>query len=329
MRAHAAFLLSLGLAGCGYVGAPLPPALNVPEKIADLRGIQRGDRIEVAFTPTLMSTDRILMKEIAGIELRAGPIPEGEFNFDRWLTGSVRTPDVPAQAEFTEAKIPIGNWAGRNVLVAVRAIGPSGRPSEWSNYLTLFIVPPPVTPSGVRADAHPQGAVLEWERGAAPADASWRIFRRGPDDQEAVLMATARDPRWVDPGAVFGKTYLYRVQTVVPASEGVAESPLSAPAEVTPVDRFPPEPPAGLTAIAGVNSIELTWDRCPEPDAAGYLILRGAGSEALVQIAGPVPQPAFSDQKVESGKRYRYAIAAVDERGNTSAPGAPVEIAAP
>ena len=46
-------------------------------------------------------------------------------------------------------------------------------------------------------------------------------------------------------------------------------------------------------------------------------------------IASGLAAPAYSDAKIESGKRYRYAVAAVDQAGNVSERCAPMEAAAP
>jgi fibronectin type 3 domain-containing protein len=43
------------------------------------------------------------------------------------------------------------------------------------------------------------------------------------------------------------------------------------------------------------------------------------------KLAGPTDTPAFSDMSIESGKRYRYAVTALDQTGNESARSAPAE----
>ena len=50
-------ILALLVTGCGYVGDPLPPALNIPVPVADLNAVQRGDQIIIQFTVPQMTTE--------------------------------------------------------------------------------------------------------------------------------------------------------------------------------------------------------------------------------------------------------------------------------
>ena len=98
---------------------------------------------------------------------------------------------------------------------------------------------------------------------------------------------------------------------------------------ITPRDIFPPAVPAGLTASAGVGSVELAWERNTEPDFKEYRVFRAEGDGAFNQIAAGLDAPSYSDHAVESGKRYRYRISAVDQNGNVSEPSSPVEVTVP
>jgi fibronectin type 3 domain-containing protein len=95
------------------------------------------------------------------------------------------------------------------------------------------------------------------------------------------------------------------------------------------VDQFAPATPAGLSVITGLKTVELSWDRNIEPDLKGYQVYRGEGEAALMKMGAVLDKPAFSDAKIESGKKYRYAVAAVDEGGNESEACAAVEVIAP
>jgi len=65
-------------------------------------------------------------------------------------------------------------------------------------------------------------------------------------------------------------------------------------------------------------SIELSWDRSPEPDVAGYRIYRGAPGVDFERLAEIPPSPAYSDRTAEPAKLYRYAVTAFEQAGNES-----------
>jgi fibronectin type 3 domain-containing protein len=104
---------------------------------------------------------------------------------------------------------------------------------------------------------------------------------------------------------------------------------LSDEASIVPRDIFPPAAPQGVQASSAPNSIELNWERNTEEDLNGYRVYRGEGNGALEKIADVSAVPSYSDRKVEHGKTYRYAIAAVDRAGNESSRSAPIEVAMP
>jgi hypothetical protein len=316
--------LSAALAGCGYVGDPLPPELGMPQQIQDLRGVQRGDKIVLAFTPSLKATDQVLLKSLSEIDLRGGINPEGGFDINRWADGAKRLPVSGAKAEPTEVSFPAGDWAGKEVIFAVRAIGPRGRPSQWSNLLVLNVVPAPAAPQVTLRDTA-RGAYLQW----TGEGSAWRVWRQAEGDQAPALLGMAEERSWMDENVEYGKSYVYLVQQVVKSGEQMAESDFSAPATVKHEDTFAPAVPTGLTAIGGVKTVELNWDRNTEADFKAYVVSRAEGDGELKPIDAAVPNPSFRDTNVETGKKYRYAVAAVDEKGNRSEFCAPVEITAP
>ncbi|MDQ2946650.1 MAG: hypothetical protein M3Y27_12015, partial [Acidobacteriota bacterium] len=123
----------------------------------------------------------------------------------------------------------------------------------------------------------------------------------------------------------YGAHYQYWVEGV----RGDAESELAGPLAVTPEDKFAPAVPVGLAASAGLQTIELAWERNTEPDFKGYRVYRRIGNGSFEKIGELIEAPSFSDTKVETGKRYLYAISSVDQSGNESVKSPAVEIAAP
>lgn len=318
-----ALALLAGLAGCGYVGAPLPPALNMPVAITDLAAAQRAGKIEIQFTPSLNSTDGMILPSLSAIELRAGEKTlDLSWDIHRWAETARRIDVTPIKAELTRVELAVTGWEGREVVFAVRSIGPRGRPSEWSTPVVLRIVATPQPPAGLTAEATADGVMLRWQAGEGSA----RIYRKEASEEKESLTGTAGESSYLDTGAVFGKSYVYQVQRVVVAGDREAESLLSAPVSITPVDKFSPETPAGLIVQAGIGGVELAWDRNSESDLAGYQVWRAAVGGELQRLGEPVTTASFSDRTAAVGARYRYAVSAIDASGNESRTCDPAEV---
>ena len=302
------WFLALGaslLSACGYVGPPMPPTLDIPVAINDFRAWEYGGDIELEFTLPDKTTEGLPLTSVRSLEVRVG---------DAVISLPVSKPGPVSD------RIPATDWIGKDVVLTVRATGPKGKPSAWSNPAALSVIQPLATPSAPKLENVARGVDLTWT-GAGPR---YRIFRAEGDGQPQQL-AESDNPRYLDDTTSFGIRYRYLVLAIAGDRQW---SLMSEPAEITPVDRFPPAVPEGLAPVATPQSIELAWTRNTEPDFRGYNIFRSTDNAPFEKIATLVELPAFSDSKVEPGKKYRYAISAVDLTGNESAQSAPVEATA-
>jgi fibronectin type 3 domain-containing protein len=114
----------------------------------------------------------------------------------------------------------------------------------------------------------------------------------------------------------FDRTRCYVVRAVRGTGAAAVEGEASDRRCVTPVDVFAPAPPTSLSTVAGDGSISLIWEPSASDDAVGYLVLRGAPTDATLQplTAVPVVETQFTDTAVMAGARYVYAVVAVDSR---------------
>jgi hypothetical protein len=313
---------------CGYMGPVLPPSPEIPTPVTNLAAVERGEHIFITFTTPPHTTDNLVIKRFSEIDLRIGPAITA-FDFERWAAGSKQyllplpprnDPDDPKSFPVSHS-IPVSEWQGRRVAIAVRTAGrKETHYSNWSNVVRLNVMPP-LEPPLIEAKATAEGIKVDWpeERNAA----SYRIFRQGPNDKVPVELGIARKPEYVDRTSQYGITYKY---TVV-AMQGSAESLPSRPFLITAVDVFPPKVPSGVSALAAANSIELSWERSPDPDLKGYYVFRAVNGGPLERQGELLTLPTYSDKKVEHGKRYGYAISSIDQKGNESAKSAVVEVA--
>ncbi len=313
--------LALLCAGCGYIGSPLPPALDIPQAVADLRGAEYGDAILLEFTIPALTTEGLPLKSLRSVEVLAAP-PNSPFDTRTWAP-TARRYAVPVTAPGPVAfdQIAARDFAGQTVTFAVRATGPKGKTSELSNVVTFTIGPPLAKPAGLKPENTKDGVRLTWT-GSGP---KYRIFRASGNAEPAQI-GESDQPKYLDASAQFGTAYRYLVQAVDGASR---QSVVSDAVSITPEDVFPPAVPEGLTATAGVRTIELAWVRNTEPDFRGYNVYRAEGAGAFEKIAMLIEAPVFSDTNVKPGERYRYQVSAVDLLGNESAPSETVSAALP
>jgi hypothetical protein len=326
MRALATLLCVAGcvlVAGCGSVGEPLYPALNIPQRITDLVAVERGDKIAIYFTIPPLTTDGLVVRTIGSLDLRVDVNPSAGFNIDQWTANAKRiAAPTPSQPGPFHVEIPAGEFVGKEILARVRIGNSRGRTSEWSNLVTVNIETPLAKPADLQVQPSPEGVRLTWN---APNENSFRIFRKADQEQEPSPIATTDKPEYVDPSTEYGKPYEYYVQGI----HEKAESDVAGPADITPKDIFAPAVPNGLTVSAGISAIELAWERNTEPDLKEYRVYRSEENGPFIQIADGLEGPSYSDRKIESGKNYKYRIAAADQTGNLSEPSQPVEIIAP
>lgn len=299
-------LLPVLLSGCGYVGEPLPPSLNIPAPIADLRVEQVGADLVIAFTAPEVTTDGVIFSRLGGVEAMINDDP-------------VAIPTPASEPGPVRIVASAARYVSQQATVRVRVASPKGRFGDWAAR-TLTIDSPLSIPAELSAQATAGGVLLAWQ---SPHKAQFRILRTtGAVETE---VGTTSENRFLDSTARFDTAYSYRIE----AFSTLSRSGFTAPIGITPIDTFPPSVPAGLSAVPGIGSIEVAWERSPEPDVAGYRLYRATPDLDWRVVGGQTPSANYSDRDVASGVRYRYAVSAVDLKGNESPRSPVVELIAP
>jgi hypothetical protein len=223
-----------------------------------------------------------------------------------------------------------------------------GRPDAYSNSASVSLAPLPEIRQ-LHSSLDQRGVYLIWEAGAkaqpAGVEFDFRIWRQEkaaktsgtrPGKRTAVhflhsVLHQDEGQRWgaVDTTAEWEKTYDYWLAPVVRVYSSSHElltefeGDDSEPLEVVVHDVFPPAMPEGLLAVAGgipgKKFVDLIWSPNAEPDIARYNIYRREQGATLERIgAAPAGMLSYQDQTVSAGRKYFYAISAVDQRGNES-----------
>ena len=229
-------------------------------------------------------------------------------------------PDPPAfvRTPYTEASVLL-DWTPSGGIVGFlfnRQLPPEDPPLDERTLEPILLAPAPVV-GAVGVVEPPSGPVRynvyreEAPDPLGPLDQAtptpWTVTPQMPLNPVPLDALTFTDPVALD------RERCYDVRAV----RGTPPNTIEGDASQTcfnPVDVFPPAPPQGLVAVADGGGISLIWQPNAEVDIGGYLVLRGEAPGATLQTLTPAPvvDTNFRDTHVESGKKYVYAVLAVD-----------------
>jgi hypothetical protein len=186
------------------------------------------------------------------------------------------------------------------------------------------LISPAGAPTAVVAQLPTEKAiVVEWTPPVAEAGASPLAFNVYRGTAAPLNPAPLNDVKFDFATVDYGKEQCFTVRTIQTIQSVTIESDPSAPACLTPIDKFPPEVPKGLRAVAEDGAVSLVWDVNSEADLAGYIVLRGEAEGGPLQPITPQPlkDANYRDTTTKAGVRYFYAVVAVDTATprNTSA----------
>jgi hypothetical protein len=317
----------LSVVSCGYIGDTLPPARRIPNGVADLTAVQRGNRIYLQFTLPRQTSEGDLISRFDAVEIEVGP-DVTPFSPDSWypkmkptlvdVSGVDQTTAVSQQLELTP-------YIGQQIAIDVRT---SVRPDRWSpfsNFVHLQVVPP-LDPPKIDVKASGRGYLVSWT--PQRDHLKWRIYR-GTASQLPALIATAEMSPYLDQTAQFETDYEYSAVAIEETNVSIAESEPSAPFHINAKDTFPPAVPATITVLAGSTSLEVTWERSPDADLKGYYVYRSIDNGPFERVGDLLTTPSYGDHDIKPGQHYRYAVSAVDQKSNESERSTIAEITAP
>jgi hypothetical protein len=310
----------LSLSACGYVGNPQAPTLDIPQQINDLRFVQYGDKIRAEFTIPPETTEGFPLKSLRSFDFRIGPIPN-PWSESAWVASAKPIDCPPVTGPGLGSCTALATeWIGKEVVIRARATGPKGKTSMWSPVRTLQVQPPLATPTDLKIDNTLPGLNFTWK---SPAK-KFRVFLQTGDGQPEMI-GEPTDPNLQETKVEFGVRYRFYVQAI---AGDVQQSEIAQSDPYVRVDDFTPTVPAGLTAEQGANSISLSWERNTDPRFQGYNVYRSVDGGPPEKIVALIVAPAYTDPKVEVGKKYVYRVSAVGTNGVESEKSAPFEIVA-
>jgi len=339
------FALVVTLTGCGVPGAPLPPSLDIPKFVGDLKAVRKGDTVTLTWTTPTETTDGELVKK-PGKMLVQRALTSGQGSELKFQTISEVTLEPTLKKERGEeatAKDTLSNSLRSGdvefAVYTVLAQNRNGKSSGLPNRISVPLMPSLAPPKNVSARPVPTGVMISWEEVPPPASnsqlqtqQSYKLMRRliGANDAVPVKQFNLVDHQkdFTDTGIEWEKSYQYWITPVTQwqadKRKGEMEGDDSNAVEILAHDTFPPAVPSGLQAVFSSvppNSfIDLTWTPNDEPDLAGYNVYRRSENTPPARVNTElVKTPRFPDPGIQPRMKYFYSVTAVDVRGNESA----------
>lgn len=352
-------LLFAAAAGCGKQGPPLPPLRTVPAAAQDLHVRQQGTRALFELSYPKTTAGGMALDGVTGVEIweAVQPAPRegkpqpldarvfaasakqafkvadadlaGAVFGDKLIfsfplpEGAIAPPAATAPAPATTPTPTPAPAAPRSParFYAVRTVGKSGKPSDFSNQVSLIPKTPPAAPDQVTTTARPDGVLVEWP--AVEGALGYAVYRRGAQEKghgEPVHAAGPTEKSWLDSAARYGQSYIYAV-TSFNDRDPFIESAITSEREVRYQDRFAPPVPADLVALGESGRIRLVWKGSEAEDFAGYIVYRRDAAGDFQRVtAQPLTAAEYNDTGVKPGTASSYRVTAVDQAGNESAP---------
>jgi hypothetical protein len=352
-------LLVVALTGCGTPGAPSLPSLNLARPVEDLAASRRGNQVDLDWTLSRRNTDRTNIKHNPTMLICRH---EGTTLMDKCEVVAEVTPPTAKAPQKQKGEGPPGDVRIHYVdtlptqlglkdpdgfvTYAVEEINIHGRSAGLSNQVAIPVVSTLAAPDKVRADVKADGVHIAWSGPQPPTPPQgvtylYRIMRRPVGAPAYIVLddvAPTGNGSYLDKTFGWEQKYEYRITTLSRVhAEGLnasVEGEDSSPVEVFTRDIFPPAQPGGLQAVfSSVGQkpfIDLTWAPNMEGDLTGYNVYRWVDGGRLTKLnAQPVQVASYRDDTVEPGKKYFYAVSAVDARGNESSRSNPTSEAVP
>ncbi len=341
-------------AACGHKGPVMAPLTREPKRVESLSAAQKGKRILLNWTAPGVYIDDRSLPESAVYEIwllrndaaesalesnaAAGKSWSRAFRlavldiygrpFNEKAVASAGPEPTKPQSEFTWAlDIAPDDWKAASLTFGVRVI--AGK-RDVSGFVYTGCRPKvlPAAPGNLRAAVFSDRIEIQWSVPETNADGTgapqlkgYNVYRQSPGQDPVLLNITpAPMPIFMDVSFEFEQRYTYRVAAMTGDDAPYVESELSAPIEVAPVDIFPPAAPKNLQSLTAVGLVTLIWEAVTESDLAGYRVWRQRDDEKEFKSLTPnvITENTFSDDKIERGHRYSYAVTAVDLKGNES-----------
>ncbi len=317
---------ALFFGGCGYKTLPVPPDSIVPKAIEDLRYSldQKGVTLTWSYpAQTIQGTD---LTDIASFEVYRAvvavdsycptcPIPFGEPIV---VPGGMIGKDGRRQGSYESALLR----SGEKYFFKVRSRTSWWAASADSNIVTFVWHIPAKAPEGLKAEGGDRSVRLQWRAVTHLMDGQkvdlpvhYQVLRSLDGKTFKKLATVGTGTGYTDASLQNGRSYYYKIQSVLQVDENDVGGGMSKVATAVPVDLTAPAVPTGVTVVAVGNGFKVFWDAVSAADLQGYHVYRRAAGQKEKERIGDVGAlyTIFEDKNVPAGVQYYYSVSAYDK----------------
>ncbi|MGH9503770.1 MAG: fibronectin type III domain-containing protein [Terriglobales bacterium] len=186
------------LVSCGAPGVPIPPALELAKPVTDLRAARKGDRVYLAWTVPIRTTDRQTLRHLGATSIcrslkvpvtecknPVAEIPAARFPLPGSAPAKPGSPAPKVEASYTDI-LPEElqkQDPTAEISYAVSVQNESGRSAGLSNRVQVPSAPALPPPNNFHAEVTSSGVLLSWDCPPAPPASDvithkLRIYRR-------------------------------------------------------------------------------------------------------------------------------------------------------
>ncbi|MEW6697476.1 MAG: fibronectin type III domain-containing protein [Bacillota bacterium] len=203
----------------------------------------------------------------------------------------------------------VGLTNGTTYYFVVKAGNASGDSANSNEATATPAVPlPPKAPTGLTAVAGSNQVTLSWNTVAGAT--GYKVYRAEvPGGPYTQIASGETQTTYTATGLIVGKTYYF----VVKAGNASGDSEDSNEAAATPMIQ-PPDPPTGLTAMAGNGSVTLNWN--PATGATGYKVYQSSGGP-YAQITAGETRTSFTAVGLTNGTTYYFVVKSSNPGGDS------------
>jgi len=314
------------MAGCGFKTDPVAPQEVVPRPIDDLSYSIDETGVTLRWTYPEKSVNGDDLAEIYSFDVYRAAVPIEDLCENCPIPFGEPT-EIPGGETAESGKRKIGEYnttllrADHKYFYKMRSRISWWAASTDSNIVSFVWQVPPAVPQGFSVKAADATIMLSWQPVSTLIDGSkvdkevfYQVSRSEGGKEFKTLGNPINVTRFSDNDVLNGKTYFYKVQSLMMLGKDRISGGVTEIAEAVPIDMTPPDTPTGVRATATTAGNRVYWDRPDDLSVAGHRVYRRIVGKGTAEQIGEVGMPSsiFLDEAVPEGATVYYSVTAID-----------------